>query len=85
MSEQTRKQIAEVWRGDFDKSALLRNVVWLIVEEALEAEDTDALEREYYQRSESAGDRNGNQFGRLKMAKGIVEYAVLWVTGAAKP
>jgi len=33
-SEQTRKQIAEVLRGDFDKSALLRNAVRLIVEEA---------------------------------------------------
>ena len=35
-SEQTRKQIAEVLRGDFDKSALLRNAVRLIIEEALE-------------------------------------------------
>jgi hypothetical protein len=30
-SEQTRKQIAEVLRGDFDKSALLRNAVRLII------------------------------------------------------
>ena len=40
-SERTRKQIAEVLRGDFDKSALLRNAVRLIIEEALEAEVSD--------------------------------------------
>lgn len=44
-SEQTRKRIADVLSGDFDKSALLRNAVRLIVEEALEAEVGDVLGR----------------------------------------
>ena len=46
-SDRTRKRIAEILNGDFDKSALLRNAVRLIVEEALEAEVTDALGRSY--------------------------------------
>ena len=46
-SEQTRKRIAEVLSGEFDKSALLRNAVRLIIEEALEAEVTDVLGRGY--------------------------------------
>jgi len=54
-SEQTRKQIAEVLHGDFDKSALWRNAVRLIVEEALEAEGTDVLGRGYDERGEPAG------------------------------
>jgi hypothetical protein len=84
-SEQTRKRIAEVLRGDFDKSALLRNAVRLIIEEALEAEVTDALGRDYYERGEPVGYRNGNRLGRLKTAEGIVDYAVPQVTGTAEP
>jgi hypothetical protein len=75
-SEQTRKRIADVLSGDFDKSALLRNAVRLIVEEALEAEVGEVLGRGYYERGEPAGYRNGNRLGRLKTAEGIVEYAV---------
>ena len=33
-SDRTRKQIADVLSGDFDKSALLRNAVRLIIEDA---------------------------------------------------
>jgi len=75
-SEQTRKQIADVLRGDFDKSALLRTALRLIIEEALEAEVTDVLGRGYYERGEPAGYRNGHRLGRLKTAEGMVEYAV---------
>lgn len=84
-SDRTRKQIADVLSGDFDKSALLRNAVRLIVEEALEAEVTDALGRDYYERGEPVGYRNGNRLGRLKTAEGIVEYAMPQVTGTAAP
>jgi len=84
-SDRTRKQIADVLSGDFDKSALLRNAVRLIIEEALEAEVGDALGRGYYERGEPAGYRNGNRLGRLKTAEGIVEYAVPQVTGTAEP
>ena len=44
-SDRTRKQIADLLSGDFDKSALLRHAVRLLVEEAMEAEVTDMLER----------------------------------------
>jgi transposase-like protein len=84
-SDRTRKQIADVLSGDFDKSALLRNAVRLIVEEALEAEVMDVLGRGYYERGEPAGYRNGNRLGRLKTAEGIVEFAVPQVTGTAEP
>jgi len=84
-SDRTRKQIADVLSGDFDKSALLRNAVRLIIEEALEAEVTEALGRGYYEHGEPAGYRNGNRLGRLKTAEGIVEYAVPQVTGTAEP
>ncbi|MDS4042635.1 MAG: transposase [Candidatus Competibacter sp.] len=75
-SKQTHKQIAEVLRGDFDKSALLRDAVRLIVEKALETEIADAMGPGYYERGEPAGYRNGNRLGRLKTAEGIVEFAV---------
>lgn len=84
-SEQTRKRIADVLSGDFDKSALLRNAVRLIIEEALEAEVGDVLGRGYYERGEPTGYRNGNRLGRLKTAEGIVEYAVPQVTSTAEP
>jgi transposase-like protein len=72
-------------RGDFDKSALLRNAVRLIIEEALEAEVTDGLGRGYYEHGEPAGYRNGHRLGRLKTAEGIVAFAVPPVTGTAEP
>ena len=84
-SDRTRKRIADVLSGDFDKSALLRNAVRLIIEEALEAEVTDVLGRGYYEHGEPAGYRNGNRLGRLKTAEGIVEFAVPQVTGTAEP
>ena len=58
-SDRTRKRIADVLSGDFDKSDLLRNAVRLIIEEALEAEVTDVLGRDYYERGEPAGYRTG--------------------------
>lgn len=85
-SERTRKQIADLLEGgDFDKSALMRNAVRLIIEEALEAEVTDVLGRGYYERGGPAGYRNGHRLGRLKTAEGRVEYAVPQVTGRAEP
>ena len=84
-SNRTRKQIAERLGGEFNKSALLRNAVRLIIEEALEVEVTDALGRDYDERGEPAGHRNGNRLGRLKTAEGIVEYAVPQVTDVAEP
>ncbi len=53
-SRHTNK-IAEMLRGDFDKSALLRNAVRLIIEEALEAKVMNVLGRGYHERGEAAG------------------------------
>lgn len=72
-SDRTRKQIADILSGDFDKSALLRNAVRLIIEEALEAEVMDVLGRGYYERGGPAGYRNGHRLSRLKTAEGLVE------------
>ena len=49
-----------------------------IVEEALEAEVSDALGRGHYERGGELdrGYRNGTRTGRLKTAEGVVEYAV---------
>ena len=54
-SEQTRKRIADVLSGDFDQSALFRNAVRLIIEEALEAKVMNVLGRGYHERGEAAG------------------------------
>ena len=50
-----------------ERSALMREAVRLIVEEALEAEVTEAVGRGYYDRAEDAGrgQRNGYRTGRV--------------------
>ena len=58
-----------------------------LIEEALEAEVTEALGRDYYARSEGAarGHRNGWRTGRLKTAEGEFAYAVPQVRGREQP
>lgn len=58
-----------------------------IVEELLEAEVSERLGRDYYERAESEGQghRNGYRRGRLKTAEGEVEYSVPQVRGLAEP
>jgi transposase-like protein len=58
-----------------------------IIEELLEAEVTERLERGYYARgtSEGQGHRNGYRKGRLKTAEGEVEYSVPQVRGLEEP
>ncbi len=53
-SEATRKWLREMLEGGqgAERSALLRDAVRLIIEEALEAEVTDELGRGYYDRGE---------------------------------
>jgi transposase-like protein len=66
-----------------DMSALVRQAVKLMIEEALEAEVTDKLGREYYARGEAPASayRNGVRVARLKSAEGEIEYAVPQVRG----
>jgi len=84
-SEHTRKRIAQLLDGEFDKSELMKAAVRLIIEEALEAEVTEALGRGYYEHGQAGGYRNGVRGGRLKSAEGVIEYAVPQVSHTASP
>lgn len=84
-SEQTRQRIAELLAGEYETSELMRQAMRRLIEEALEAEVSEALGREYYARGEgvAGGYRNGQRRGRLKTAEGVVEYTVPQVRGLA--
>jgi putative transposase len=84
-SEETRKRIRELFDSEFDKSALMREALRLMIEEALEAEVSEALGRSYYEHGEGAGYRNGYRLGKLKSAEGVVEYGVPQVADTASP
>ncbi len=58
-----------------------------IIEELLETEVSERLERGYYERGAEAsqGHRNGYRKGRLKTAEGEVEYSVPQVRGLEEP
>lgn len=84
-SESTRKRVAELLGGEFEKSELMREAMRLIVEEALEAEVSERLGRGYYERGAGEGYRNGYRRGRLKSAEGVVEFAVPQLSDTAEP
>jgi putative transposase len=84
-SETTRKRIAELLSGEFDKSELMRQAMRLIIEEALEAEVTDALGRGYYEHGQGQGYRNGYRTGTLKSAEGPIRYATPQVADTVTP
>ncbi|MGH8773210.1 MAG: transposase [Burkholderiales bacterium] len=84
-SEETRKRLRELLGGEFDRSELMKTAMRLVIEEALEAEVTDALQRGYYERSEAPGYRNGYRPGRLRSAEGVIEYVAPQVTDTAFP
>jgi putative transposase len=85
-SEATRKRIGDLLSRGFEKSELMKAAMQLIIEEALEAEVDDVLERGRYERAEeSKGYRNGQRTGHLKTAEGILDYAVPQVRGMATP
>ena len=68
-SEATRKRLKQLFEaGEFsDRSALIRESVRLMIEEALEAEVTEALGRGYFEHADRAGGghRNGYRRGQL--------------------
>jgi len=57
-SETTRKRLNGLFGGEFDKSELMREAIRLIIEETLEAEVSEHLQRGYYERGEAPGYRN---------------------------
>jgi hypothetical protein len=62
-------------------------VTRLIVEEALEGEVRDTLDRGYYERGDAPGqgDRNGHRTPCLKTAEGGLEYSAPPVAGLEQP
>jgi putative transposase len=90
-SERTSQKLEELLTqglGDGDARAeLLKLAVRKIVEEALEAEVTEAVGREYYQAGAAPGGgyRNGYRRGRLRTAEGPIEYGVPQVADRTEP
>ena len=85
-SEQTHQrlqQLLEEGVADGDARAeLIKLAALKIVEEALEAEVSEAVGRGYYENGATpgAGYRNGYRRGRLRTAEGAIEYGVPQVT-----
>jgi transposase-like protein len=73
--------------GSFGRTELVHLATQLIIEEGLEAEVRDALDRGYYEHGARPGGgyRNGLREGRLKTAEGFIDYAAPQVAGTAEP
>jgi putative transposase len=90
-SERTHQRLEELLQqgvGDGDARAeLIKLAVRKIVEEALEAEVSEAVGRGYYQSGAApgAGYRNGYRRGRLQTAEGPIEYGVPQVADRPEP
>ncbi len=69
------------------RSELIELATRLIVEEALEGEVRDALDRGYYEHAAAPGQghRNGHRTQRLKTAEGGLEYSAPQVAGLEQP
>lgn len=90
-SMRTREALSALIEGRLGspagRSELVELATRLIVEEALEGEVRDALDRGYYERGDAPGQghRNGHRTHRLKSAEGGLEYAAPQVAGLAQP
>jgi len=87
-STQTRKQLKQLFAGqggEASRSDLVKLAARLILEEALEGEVDDILERGYYARGAQAGYRNGYRRGKLDTAEGRIEYACPQMRDTAEP
>lgn len=90
-SHRTREALRELMEGrrseSFGRTELVQLATRLIIEEGLEAEVRDALERGYYEHGAEPGGgyRNGLRHGRLKTAEGFIDYAAPQVAGTAEP
>ena len=90
-SMRTREALSALIEGRLaspaGRSELVELATRLIVEEALEGEVRDALDRGYYERGDAPGQghRNGHRTHRLKSAEGGLEYSAPQVAGLAQP
>jgi putative transposase len=87
-THQRLEQLLEQGVGDGDARAeLIKLAVRKIVEEALEAEVSEAVGRGYYESGATpgAGYRNGYRRGRLQTAEGPIEYGVPQVADRPEP
>jgi putative transposase len=86
-SMRTREALAALIEGRLaspaGRSELIELATRLIVEEALEGEVRDALDRDYYEHGVAPGQghRNGHRTHRLKTAEGGLEYSAPQVAG----
>jgi putative transposase len=71
----------------FGRTELVHLATRLIIEEGLEAEVRDALDRGYYEHGSEPGGgyRNGLRRGRLKTAEGFIDYSAPQVAGTIEP
>jgi hypothetical protein len=90
-SHRTREALRELMEGryseSFGRTELVQLATRLIIEEGLEAEVRDALDRGYYEHGSQPGGgyRNGLRQGCLKTAEGFIDYAAPQVAGTAEP
>ncbi len=90
-SHRTREALRALMEGrdseSFGRTELVHLATRLIVEEGLEAEVRDALDRGYYEHGSEPGrgHRNGLRKGRLKTAEGFIDYAAPQVAGRDAP
>jgi len=90
-SMRTRQSLSDLVEGRLStpdgRAELVKLASRLIIEEALEAEQRDALGRDYYEHGAALGQgyRNGTRTGRLKTAEGFVEYTAPQTAGREEP
>jgi putative transposase len=90
-SMRTREALAALIEGRLaspaGRSELVELATRLIVEEVLEGEVRDALDRGYYEHGEEPGrgHRNGHRTQRLKTAEGALDYSAPQVAGLEAP
>jgi putative transposase len=90
-SHRTREALRELMAGrhseHFGRTELVHLATRLIIEEGLEAEVRDALDRGYYEHGSEPGGgyRNGLRRGRLKTAEGFIDYSAPQVAGTTEP
>jgi transposase-like protein len=87
----TRQSLSDLIEGRLaspdGRAELVKLASRLIIEEALEAEQRDAVGRDYYEHGAEPGQgwRNGSRTGRLRTAEGFVEYAAPQTAGRDRP
>jgi len=90
-SMRTRQSLSDLIEGRLTspdgRAELVKLASRLIIEEALEAEQREAIGREYYEHGAEAGQgyRNGVRTGRMKTAEGFVEYTAPQTAGRDEP